>query len=95
MVFNAPPAETDIPVIEVTGKAGSILTLPDIFNEVQPGKAIYAFIEGPEIGTLRQGDDFVWRYTPPAEFTGRVMLRFSVFDSRRTREGQLSLTIKN
>ena len=79
--------------LEVTTAPGQPVSLPEAFNRVEDGR-IHAFIEGPQIGQLRQ-EGTGWQYTPPAGFKGTVPLRFSVSDALQTREGRLIINIRD
>lgn len=70
---------------------GIPIRLPDVFSQVK-NQQIFAFIEGPTHGSLKfDGTD--WIYTPPADFSGSLELRFSVSDDLRTDEGVLTITV--
>ena len=87
-----PLSETNVDAVpEVEGVAGQPVPLPAVFNQVTDGR-IYAFIEGPDSGTLRRAGPN-WVYTPRAGFTGHVSVRYSVSDARDTVEKTLTIKI--
>lgn len=76
---------------ELAAQANKPVRLSTVFDAPQ-GDTIYAFIEGPETGTLtRSGTG--WQYKAPVEFTGAVHLRFSVSDRWTTQTGTVTIKV--
>ena len=81
------PAE---PII-LTTPANEPVALPQGFQAPQSG-VIRAVIAPPEAGDLRL-DGAIWRYTPPAGFTGRVDMAYARSDGWQTRVGRLTVHV--
>ena len=77
--------------LTLAARAGQPLVLPEAFSAPQGG-LIYAFIEGPATGALTRVATG-WTYTPPADFTGDVVLRFSVSNALHTEQRHLTITV--
>lgn len=85
-------SETDTdPLPDIRTPPGKSVLLPDAFHEVTDG-VIYAFIEGPTVGRLKQQAEG-WLYTPPEDFTGSVALRYSISGSKEPATGLLTITV--
>ena len=57
-----------------------------------PSDGIWSFLEGPQVGPLRQDADG-WTYTPPEGFTGTVVLRNAISTAYGTQDGTTTIRV--
>lgn len=67
------------------------IALPFVFSQPVDG-VVHAFVAGPDAGDLTY-DGTQWHYTPPPDFSGSVLLRFTVSGVLQTDVGVLTITV--
>jgi hypothetical protein len=77
--------------ITLTTSAGQAVALPAAFAAPQNG-VIHAVIAPPGVGDLRL-DEAIWRYVPPAGFSGTVAMTYARSDDLQTQVGPLTIIV--
>ncbi len=88
---DADGAQSTAEVLELRTTTGQAVSLPLAFSAPVDG-TIHAFVSGPEQGKLAM-ENGRWRYTPPADFTGQVTLRYTVSVGGQTADADLRIAV--